>query len=50
VTKPMPAEAAAWIYDVVLTQKYKESCGAIMWTGAGPSRRDEGMGPAFLAL
>jgi hypothetical protein len=46
----MPAEAAAWIYSTVLTRRYLESVGAIMWTGAGANRRDEGQGPAFLAL
>jgi hypothetical protein len=50
MAESMPTEDAAWIYDVVLTRKYLESVGAIMWTGAGASRRDEGMGPAFLAL
>jgi hypothetical protein len=45
----MPTEDAAWIYDVVLTRKYLESVGAIMWTGAGANRRDEGQGPVFLA-
>jgi hypothetical protein len=42
-----PAEAD-WVYDVVLTRAYKESVGAIMWTGAGVNRRDEGQGAAFL--
>lgn len=46
----MTPEAAAWVYDVVLTRRYLESVGAIMWTGKGDDRHDEGQGPAFLAL
>lgn len=42
-----PAEAD-WVYDVVLTQRYKESVGAVMWTGARELRRDEGRGRAFV--
>ncbi len=44
----MTPDAADWVYDVVLTRRYKESVGAIMWTGAREHRRDEGQGAAFL--
>lgn len=44
-----PAEAD-WVYDVVLTRRYKESAGAIMWTGARENRRDEGPGPRMLRM
>jgi hypothetical protein len=44
----MTPAAADWVYDVVLTQRYKESAGAIMWTGAREQRRDEGQGAVFL--
>jgi len=40
----MTPEAADWVYDVVLTQRFKESAGAIEWTGARENRRDEGRG------
>jgi hypothetical protein len=43
-------EAADWVYDVVLTRRYKESAGAIMWTGARENRRDEGAGASFLRM
>lgn len=43
-------DEARWVYDVVLTRRFKESAGAIMWTGARENRRDEGGGMAFLAL
>lgn len=46
----MTPAAADWVYDVVLTQRYKESVGAIMWTGARENRRDEGKGAAFLEV
>lgn len=46
----MTPQAAGWVYDVVLTQRYKESIGAIMWTGARENRRDEGKGAAFLSV
>jgi hypothetical protein len=46
----MTPEAADWVYDVVLTRRYKESTGAIMWTGARENRRDEGKGAAFLRM
>lgn len=46
---PMTDDAAGWVYDIVLTQRYKESAGAIMWTGKGANRRDEGEGRAFIA-
>lgn len=46
----MTPAAADWVYDVVLTQRFKESVGAIMWTGAGADRRDEGRGAAFLRM
>jgi hypothetical protein len=42
--------AADWVYEHVLTQRYKESAGAIMWTGARENRRDEGRGAAFLRM
>jgi hypothetical protein len=41
-------EEADWVYDVVLTQRYKESTGCIMWTGAREKRRDEGPGKAMV--
>ncbi|MHB1139887.1 MAG: DUF6248 family natural product biosynthesis protein, partial [Microthrixaceae bacterium] len=44
----MTTEAADWVYGVVLTRRYKESAGAIMWTGARENRRDGGAGAAFL--
>lgn len=44
----MTPEAADWVYDVVLTQRYKEGSGAIMWTGAREQRYDGGHGAAFL--
>lgn len=46
----MRPEAADWVYDVVLTQRYKESAGAIQWTGkqATGTWRDEGPGAAML--
>jgi hypothetical protein len=43
-------DEADWVYAVVLTQRYKESAGAIMWTGARENRRDEGQGAAFLRM
>lgn len=46
----MTHEATDWVYDVVLPQRYLESAGAIMWTGARENRRDEGHGVAFLRL
>lgn len=46
--EPMTEAAADWVYDVVLTRRYKESVGAIMWTGAGKGRRDEGRGIAMV--
>lgn len=45
----MTPAAADWVYEHVLTQRYKESAGAIIWTGARENRRDEGKGAAFLA-
>lgn len=44
----MTPEAADWVYRHVLTDRLKESSGAIMWTGSGPDRRDEGRGAAML--
>ncbi len=44
-----PAEAA-WVYTTVFTERYLNAVGAIAYTGAGPTRRDEGQGAAFLAL
>lgn len=47
---PMPAAAADWVYDRVLTRRYKESTNAIDWVGARENRRDEGKGAAFLRV
>ena len=44
----MTPEAADWVYEHVLTRRYKESAGAIEWTGAREKRRDEGRGPLRL--
>ncbi len=44
----MTPEAAGWVYDVVLTRRYKESVGAIEWTGARENRRDAGLGAAMV--
>lgn len=46
----MTPAAADWVYEVVLTQRYKESAGAIMWTGARENRRDAGAGAVFLRM
>lgn len=48
MTASMPPSAADWVYDVVITRRYKESAGAIMWTGKGDDRRDEGYGAVML--
>lgn len=46
----MTPSAADWVYDVVLTQRFKESAGCIEWTGFKKTGkwRDEGRGPARL--
>lgn len=46
----MPREAADWVYDVVLTQRFKESAGCIQWTGFRKTGtwRDEGPGAVML--
>lgn len=44
----MKPAAADWVYEHVLTQRFKESAGAIEWTGARENRRDEGAGAARL--
>lgn len=44
----MTPAAADWVYEHVLTRRFKESAGAIMWTGAGKDRTDAGQGAAFL--
>lgn len=44
----MNSAAADWVYTVVLTRRYLESCGAIMWTGKGAGRKDEGHGAVML--
>lgn len=46
----MTPEQARWVYDVVIPLRYKESVGAVMWTGARENRRDGGQGMAFLAM
>lgn len=44
----MTPAAADWVYREVLTQRFRESAGAVMWTGAREHRRDEGPGAAML--